>query len=46
MTNIGQHGWVGVDDPAAGRWKELAELIDDAYRAAAPAKLRAQLDDK
>lgn len=43
---IGQHGWVGIDAPGAGKWKQLAELIEDAYRSAAPPKLRAQFDER
>lgn len=36
---IGQHGWVTVDDPLAQDWPEIAELIVDAYRLAAPKSL-------
>ncbi len=36
---IGQHGWVSVDDPLAQDWPEIAELIVDGYRLAAPARL-------
>jgi predicted DNA-binding protein (MmcQ/YjbR family) len=36
---IGQHGWVTVDDPLNRDWPEIAELIVDGYRLAAPARL-------
>jgi predicted DNA-binding protein (MmcQ/YjbR family) len=36
---IGQHGWVTVDDPLEQDWPEIAELIVDGYRLAAPARL-------
>lgn len=36
---IGQHGWVSVDDPLGRDWAEIAELIVDGYRLAAPARL-------
>jgi predicted DNA-binding protein (MmcQ/YjbR family) len=42
---IGQHGWVSVADPLKQNWAELADLIADAYRSAAPKRL-AQLVDR
>jgi predicted DNA-binding protein (MmcQ/YjbR family) len=36
---IGQHGWVSVDDPLGQDWAEIAELIVDGYRLAAPRRL-------
>lgn len=36
---IGQHGWVSVADPLRQDWKELEDLIVDAYRSAAPKRL-------
>jgi predicted DNA-binding protein (MmcQ/YjbR family) len=33
---IGQHGWVSIADPLAHDWAEVAELIVDGYRLAAP----------
>jgi predicted DNA-binding protein (MmcQ/YjbR family) len=36
---IGQHGWVSVDDPLDQDWAEIAELIVDGYRLAAPKRL-------
>jgi predicted DNA-binding protein (MmcQ/YjbR family) len=41
---IGQHGWVSIADPLHGDWKEVAELIMDGYRLAAPKRLRSHLD--
>jgi predicted DNA-binding protein (MmcQ/YjbR family) len=40
---IGQHGWVSVDDPLARDWAEIAELIVDGYRLAAPGSLARRL---
>lgn len=40
---IGQHGWVSVDDPLAQDWPEIAELIVDGYRLAAPRSLAKRL---
>lgn len=36
---IGQHGWVSVDEPLERDWPEIAELIVDGYRLAAPRRL-------
>jgi predicted DNA-binding protein (MmcQ/YjbR family) len=33
---IGQHGWVSITNPGEADREELAELITDAYRLAAP----------
>jgi predicted DNA-binding protein (MmcQ/YjbR family) len=40
---IGQHGWVSVwgDDPID--WKEVRELVGDAYRMTAPKRLLREL---
>ncbi len=40
---IGQHGWVSVDDPLEQDWAEIAELIVDGYRLAAPRSLAKRL---
>ena len=40
---IGQHGWVSVDDPLEQDWAEIAELIVDGYRPAAPRSLAKRL---
>jgi predicted DNA-binding protein (MmcQ/YjbR family) len=40
---IGQHGWVSVDDPLERDWAEIAELIVDGYRLAAPGSLARRL---
>ena len=37
---IGQHGWVSIDRPLAQDWPEVARLIEDAYRLAAPKRLK------
>jgi predicted DNA-binding protein (MmcQ/YjbR family) len=40
---IGQHGWVSVDSPLERDWHEIAELIVDGYRLAAPRSLAKRL---
>jgi hypothetical protein len=42
---IGQHGWVTVWGDAKLDWNEIAELLEDAYRASAPKRLLRQLED-
>jgi hypothetical protein len=46
---VGHRGWVGVRiDRVAGAepdWAEVAEVVTDAYRQVAPARLRALLDE-
>lgn len=42
---IGQHGWVSVDEPLEKDWPEIAELIVDGYRLAAPARLTKLLSE-
>ncbi len=45
---VGGRGWVGVrlvtDDGAGPDWDEVAELVEDAYRTVAPARLLRALD--
>lgn len=42
---VGTRGWIGVYlDVDDLDWDELAEILRDAYRCVAPAKLVAQLD--
>ena len=47
---VGHRGWIGLRlDTVAGRdvdWAEVAELCADAYRAVAPARLAARLDER
>ena len=43
---VGHRGWIGVRLDEAADWAEVAELCADAYRAVAPAKLVALLDDE
>lgn len=40
---IGQHGWVSINDPLSHDWAEVEDLIREAYRLAAPKRLRAKL---
>lgn len=43
---VGAKGWLGVYlDVADLDWTEIAEIVRDAYRMIAPAKLVAQLDE-
>jgi hypothetical protein len=41
---VGVRGWVGVRLDIRPNWDEIAGIVEDAYRAVAPAKLVAQLD--
>lgn len=43
---IGQHGWVSVDDVRAADWRELEELITDAYLRVAPKRLAAKVREE
>jgi len=40
---IGQHGWVSVTDPLNQDWDEIADLIVEGYRLAAPKRLLKRL---
>jgi hypothetical protein len=37
---VGHRGWVGVRLDGDVDWAEVAEVLEDAYRAVAPARLR------
>jgi hypothetical protein len=41
---VGHRGWIGVRLDIAVDWGEVEEIITDAYRCVAPAKLVAQLE--
>ena len=41
---VGGRGWIGVRLDVKVDWKEIREIVADAYRCVAPAKLVAQLD--
>ncbi len=45
---VGHRGWLGVrlvtPDGAEPDWDEVAELVEDAYRTVAPARLVRELD--
>ncbi len=41
---VGHHGWVGVRAGADTDWAEVAEIVTDAYRLAAPKRLLAEFD--
>jgi len=40
---VGHRGWLGVYLDVPVDWAEVAEVVQDAYRVVAPAKLVAQL---
>lgn len=40
---IGQHGWISINDPLDHDWPEVQDLIEDAYRNAAPKSLTRRL---
>ena len=39
---IGQHGWISIDAPLKHDWKEIEELIGDAYDLVAPKRGRSK----
>ncbi|MGQ0839724.1 MmcQ/YjbR family DNA-binding protein [Actinokineospora sp.] len=41
---VGHRGWLGVYLDVAVDWAEVAEIVDQAYRAIAPKRLVAELD--
>ena len=41
---VGHRGWLGVRLDVVVDWDEIAEIVEDAYRAVAPKKLVAELD--
>lgn len=41
---VGSRGWVGFRLDGEVDWDEVADLVEDAYRVVAPARLVAQLD--
>jgi hypothetical protein len=42
---VGHRGWLGVRLDGAVDWAEIAELCADAYRAVAPKRLLALMDE-
>ena len=41
---VGHRGWLGVRLDVVVDWDEIAEIVEDGYRAVAPKKLVAELD--
>jgi len=41
---VGDRGWLGVRLDMPADWAAIAEIVQDAYRAVAPAALVARLD--
>jgi predicted DNA-binding protein (MmcQ/YjbR family) len=42
---IGQHGWTALPPGAEVDWDEIADLIDEGYRRAAPRTLIKKIDE-
>ena len=42
---VSHHGWIGERTDLKPDWNQVADLCEDAYRAVAPARLAALLDD-
>lgn len=42
---VGNRGWIGIVLDLDTDWVEIAELVEDSYRAIAPKKLSRQLDE-
>src|SRR3954451_7693862 len=43
---VGHRGWLGVYLDVPADWDQIADLVVDAYRAVAPKRLAAVLDDR
>jgi hypothetical protein len=43
---VGHRGWLGVRLDVATDWVEIAQIVEDAYRCVAPARLVAGLEDR
>ena len=43
---LGPSGWLGLDLDAGSDFDEVAELMEDSFRATAPKRLVAQLDQR
>jgi len=43
---VGHRGWLGVRLDVPTDWAEIEDLVEDAYRVVAPARLVAQLDHR
>ena len=43
---VGHRGWIGVRLDRKVDWNEIDEILADAYRCVAPAKLVAQLEER
>ena len=41
---VGHRGWVGVRLDRRPRWRQIEDVIEDAYRSVAPKRLLAELD--
>ena len=41
---VGHRGWIGVRLDRRPRWRQIEDVIEDAYRTVAPKKLLAELD--
>lgn len=43
---VGPSGWVGIWLDRKADWRDLAELLEDGYRLAAPKRLATLIDRK
>ncbi|MFP3914167.1 MAG: MmcQ/YjbR family DNA-binding protein [Actinomycetota bacterium] len=43
---LGPFGWMGLDLVPDSDWEEVAELVEESFRATAPRRLVAELDQK
>ena len=43
---VGHRGWLGVHLDGEVDWDEIAEIVEEAYRAVAPKRLLALLDER
>src|SRR5690606_29004924 len=43
-AHLGAYGWLGLDLDARSDFQEVAELLEESYRATAPARLVTELD--
>ena len=43
---VGHRGWLGVYLDVPVDWDQIADIVTDAYRAVAPKRLSARLDER
>jgi len=45
-SHVGGRGWLGVSLDVAVDWDDIADIVEGAYRAVAPKRLVASLDQQ